>query len=159
WFLKEHESVCPGCSTGCNVHVDERDGDVQRLRPRRNVEVNKSWMCDPGRALYKDIGVTTRISGARLKRPSGWEGVSVTAALDEVGSWIKGSGNTVAFVASPQATNEDLFAFRTLAETAGGMLDFRVGNPQDKLHERIDGVLQRADRNPNTQGALDLGIG
>jgi len=31
WFLKAHESVCPGCSTGCNVYVDERDGEVERL--------------------------------------------------------------------------------------------------------------------------------
>ena len=68
WFLKEHESVCPGCSTGCNVYVDERDGEVQRLRPRRNVDVNKSWMCDPGRALYKQIAVTERVSGARVRR-------------------------------------------------------------------------------------------
>ena len=79
WFLKEHESVCPGCSTGCNIYVDQRDGEVQRLRPRRNADVNKSWMCDPGRALYKEIGVTdarlgrARASGAaRLggRRPS-----------------------------------------------------------------------------------------
>ena len=65
WFLKAHESVCPGCSTGCNVFVDERDGEVQRLRPRRNAEVNKSWMCDPGRALYKQIARDR----PRLRRP------------------------------------------------------------------------------------------
>ena len=65
WFLKTHESVCPGCSTGCNVFVDERDGEVQRLRPRRNPDVNKSWMCDPGRALYKQIGG----HGAGHRRP------------------------------------------------------------------------------------------
>ena len=61
-------SVCPGCSTGCNVFVDERDGEVQRLRPRRNADVNKSWMCDPGRALYKEIGVTERLGRARARR-------------------------------------------------------------------------------------------
>ena len=84
WFLKTHESVCPGCSTGCNIFVDERDGEVQRLRPRRNVEVNKSWMCDPGRALYKEIGVTSRVSGARVAGRPRWEGMSVGAALDRV---------------------------------------------------------------------------
>jgi NADH-quinone oxidoreductase subunit G len=97
WFLKESESVCPGCSTGCNIYVDQRDDEAQRLRPRRNVEVNKSWMCDPGRALYKQIAVTSRVTGARLKRASSWEGTSLAAALDEIGSWVQGSGNTVAF--------------------------------------------------------------
>ena len=74
WFLKSHDSVCPGCSTGCNIQVDERDGEVQRLRPRRNVDVNKSWMCDLGRASYKEIAVQTRVTGARLKGASSWAG-------------------------------------------------------------------------------------
>jgi predicted molibdopterin-dependent oxidoreductase YjgC len=39
------------------------------------------------------------------------------------------------------------------------MLDFRVGDPQLRVRERLDQVLQRADRNPNTQGCLDLGLG
>jgi len=159
WFLKEHESICPGCSTGCNVSVDERDGEVQRLRPRRNVDVNKSWMCDPGRALYKQIAVTDRVSGARVRGAASWEGVSVAAALDRVASALKDAGAASAFLASPQGTNEDVFAFKALAEAVGGKLDFRVGDPHLKVRQRIDNVLQRADRNPNTQGCLDLGVG
>jgi NADH-quinone oxidoreductase subunit G len=158
WFLEETESVCPGCSTGCNMTVDHRDGEVQRLRARRNVEVNKSWICDPGRALYKQIGLTTRVGGARLRGTS-LEGHSVDGALDAVAGHLKTAGSSTAFIASPQASNEDLFAFRCLAEALGGALDFRVGDPQDKLQVRIDDVLQRADRNPNTQGCLDQGLG
>jgi NADH-quinone oxidoreductase subunit G len=158
WFLKSHESVCPGCSTGCNIFVDERDGEVQRLRPRRNVDVNRSWMCDPGRALYKEIGLTARITGARVRGAASWEGVSVEEALDLVAQRIKDSGPASAFLATPQGTNEDLFAFRSLADAAKGMLDFRVGDPHLKVRQRIDDVLQRADRNPNTQGCLDQGL-
>jgi NADH-quinone oxidoreductase subunit G len=159
WFLQSSDSICPGCSTGCNISVDQRDGEVQRLRPRRNALVNKSWMCDPGRALYPQIAAQTRVTGARLKGASQWDGAALGAALDAVAAKVKAAGKRSAFLASPQATNEDLFAFRALAEAAGGMLDFRVGNPQDKLHVRLDEVLQRADRNPNTQGCLDLGLG
>ncbi len=158
WFLKQTESVCPGCSTGCNIHIDHTDGEAQRLRPRRNVEVNKSWMCDPGRVLYKEIGATNRVTGARVKRDGRSEAVATAAALDEVAARIKAAGSAVAFLASPQATNEDLFAFKALAETTGGLIDFRVGNPQRVLRERLDHVLQRKDRNPNTQGALDMGL-
>jgi len=158
WFLKEKESVCPGCSTGCNVFVDERDGEVQRLRPRRNADVNRSWMCDPGRALYKEIAVPSRVTGARVRSGS-WGGVSVVAALDRVAAALREASSASAFLASPQGTNEDVFAFKALAETAGGKLDFRVGDPQKKVRERIDNVLQRADRNPNTQGCLDQGVG
>ena len=159
WFLEPHESVCPGCSTGCNIFVDERDGEVQRLRPRRNVDVNRSWMCDPGRALYKEIGLTTRVTGARVRSATTWDGVSVSQALDVVAQELEQVGPASAFLATPQGTNEDLFAFKALADAAGGKLDFRVGDPQRKLHERIDEVLQRADRNPNTRGCLDQGLG
>jgi NADH-quinone oxidoreductase subunit G len=159
WFLTPHESVCPGCSTGCNEWVDERDGSVPRVRPRRNPDVNRSWMCDPGRNLYKLIGVAARVSGARLRGAPAWEGVSVAAALDRVAAAVKEAGAASAFLASPQGTNEDVFAFKALADAVGGRLDFRVGDPQKRVRERIDHVLQRADRNPNTQGCLDQGVG
>jgi NADH-quinone oxidoreductase subunit G len=159
WFLEETESVCPGCSTGCNIFLDQRDGEVHRFRPRRNVDVNKSWLCDPGRALYKQLGLPTRLAGARFRGATGWEESPLDAALDAVAAQLKQAGQASAFMASPQGSNEDLFAFRTLAEAVGGLLDFRVRDPQDEVRTRIDDVLQRADRNPNTQGCLDLGLG
>jgi NADH-quinone oxidoreductase subunit G len=155
WFLESTDSVCPGCSTGCNISIDHRDGEAQRFRPRRNALVNKSWMCDPGRAIYKEIGPTTRVTAARAKG----EGLALDAGLDRVAAALREAGKAAAFMASPQGSNEDLFAFRTLAEETGGLLDFRVGDPQKNLAVRIDNVLQRADRNPNTQGCLDLGMG
>ena len=159
WFLKSHASICPGCSTGCNIEVDERDGEVQRFRPRRNPDVNKSWICDMGRASYKEIGLTSRVTGARQKGATAWDGLGVAAALDTVAARLRDAGSASAFLASPEASNEDLFAFKVLADAAGGLLDFRVGNPQEKLQKRTDDVLLREDRNPNTRGSLDLGMG
>jgi len=93
-----------------------------------------------------------------VRGAAGWEASGVGAALDRVAGALKDAGADSAFVATPQATNEDLFAFRSLAEVAGGRLDFRVGDPQLRVRERLDRVLQRKDRNPNTQGCLDLGL-
>jgi anaerobic selenocysteine-containing dehydrogenase len=103
--------------------------------------------------------VPSRVSGARIRGAAGWEGVGVPAALDRVAAALEAAGSASAFLASPQGTNEDVFAFKALALAVGGKLDFRVGDPQKKLRERIDRVLQRADRNPNTQGCLDQGVG
>ena len=55
WMLKSADSVCPGCATGCNVRVDHEAGRIYRLKPRRNAEVNGSWMCDEGRLTYKAV--------------------------------------------------------------------------------------------------------
>jgi len=156
WFLESADSVCPGCSTGCNIFVDHRDGEVQRLRPRRNVEVNKSWMCDVGRKEYKEISIDRRVAEARLH---GRGAVPLAEALDLLASRLEQAGAATAFVASPQATNEDLFTFRALADRLGGLLDFRVGDPERKVRVLEDGILLRADRNPNTQGCLDQGLG
>ena len=63
----------PGCSTGCNVFVDERDGEVQRLRPRRNADVNKSLdvRSGPG-ALQADRRHRARLAArACAARPAG----------------------------------------------------------------------------------------
>jgi NADH-quinone oxidoreductase subunit G len=160
WFLEATESVCSGCSTGCNVFIDHRDGEVQRLRPRRNVEVNKSWMCDIGRLEYKEIALESRLAAARVRAGSDdWQKLALDGALDLLAERLGQAGSASAFLATPQATNEDLFAFRALAAQVGGRLDFRVGNPQDKVQVREDEVLLRADRNPNTQGCIDLGLG
>jgi NADH-quinone oxidoreductase subunit G len=156
WFLESADSVCPGCSTGCNVFVDHRDGEVHRLRPRRNVLVNKSWMCDVGRKEYKEIAIDRRVASAR-RREGG--PLPLAQALDTVAARLADARASTAFVATPQATNEDLFAFRTLADYLGGMLDFRVGSPEKNLGVLEDGILLRADRNPNTQGCLDQGLG
>ena len=155
WFLKETDSICPGCSTGCNITIDHRDGEAYRIRPRRNVEVNKSWLCDPGRDLYKTIG-EDRVTTAHR---SGGAVVSQSELLDEVVAKLQAAGASSAFLASPRASNEDAYTFKKLAEAVGGLLDFRVGNPQDKVSVRKDQILQREDRHPNTQGLLNLGLG
>ncbi|HEV7498824.1 MAG TPA: molybdopterin-dependent oxidoreductase, partial [Vicinamibacteria bacterium] len=124
-----------------------------------NVEVNKSWMCDIGRVEYKEIALDTRVIAARVRGAAGWQEMTVATALDTVADKIREAGTAAAFLATPQATNEDVYLFRRLADKVGGLLDFRVGNPQDKVQVREDNVLLRADRNPNTTGCLDQGIG
>jgi len=115
-------------------------------------------MCDIGRASYKQIAVPERITVPRLRREASWQGAKLPAALDAVASWFRGAGKAAGLIASPQGTNEDLFAFRALADLIGARLDFRVGDPQLKLWVRSDDVLLREDRNPNTHGCLDLGL-
>ena len=90
---------------------------------------------------------TTRVAGARVRgaarlagrRASPPRSTRVAARLKEAGRGLARSWPR------PQATNEDLFAFRTLAERVGGMLDFRVGDPQDKV-QRARGQRAAARR-------------
>jgi NADH-quinone oxidoreductase subunit G len=55
WFMKQHDGVCAGCSTGCSIAIDENQDTVYRLKPRENPHVNKWWMCDDGRYGFKHL--------------------------------------------------------------------------------------------------------
>ena len=55
WFMKSHDNVCAGCSTGCSIKVEENQDRVYRLKPRENPHVNQWWMCDEGRYGWKHV--------------------------------------------------------------------------------------------------------
>ena len=165
WFLKGTKSVCPTCSTGCNIRIDHTKGVVFRLVPRRNPEVNKSWMCDKGRMAYPLINGENRLKYPMIRNgenlePSPWE-----EALDRVVKELKkikeeSGPEAIAGIASPQGTNEDLFLFKKwIREGIGSsLMDFRVNDEDKKVREMEDSILRRKDENPNTRGALALDL-
>lgn len=62
WWLKTADSVCPDCSTGCSVHVDQNEDRVYRLTPRSNPQAQGDFMCDEGRFGWKYIHSEDRLS-------------------------------------------------------------------------------------------------
>ncbi len=158
WWLKSHKSVCPGCSTGCNTWVDDRRGEVKRLRARENAAVNQWWLCDEGRYGYKSINAPDRLKTARVKTSD----ATPEVAIGEVWARLKtiaAKKGGFAGIASAQASNEDLFVFRRLVTHMGGIADFRIDDSHGKTQTRVDELLRRADKNPNTTGAKLLWLG
>lgn len=68
WLLKSAPSICPGCSSGCAIHIDQNENRVYRLRPRFNPGVNDWWMCDEGRFGWKYVHHEKRITRPTLRR-------------------------------------------------------------------------------------------
>ena len=66
WYLKEADSICPGCSTGCNVKVSYNEEGLWRVKPRENQAVNGYWMCDVGRNTYKFVNLKARLINAKV---------------------------------------------------------------------------------------------
>src|SRR4029077_2286770 len=84
WELTSTASVCSGCATGCNMDVHHSRGKIYRLIPRTNAAVNKHWMCDEGRGVYK------RVHAQRLAAPLvGGLPVEWDRALDEAGRLLR----------------------------------------------------------------------
>ncbi len=170
WFLGRTPSVCPGCSRGCTIeiHYNERfnpryhDKRVQRLKPRHNPDVNGFWMCDEGRYSYHSIDASTRLKAPRLKRGEEWQEVpwdqAIRAAAGALSSALEAGGpDSVAVLASPQMTNEELYRLRHLF--AGSLGVRRIGfRAPSRVPVYSDDFLITADKNPNTRGAEALGL-
>lgn len=71
WWLKSANSVCPGCSTGCSIHVDQNEDHVYRLRPRPNPQAQGHFMCDEGRFGWKYLQADERLTVPELMRRDG----------------------------------------------------------------------------------------
>jgi NADH-quinone oxidoreductase subunit G len=166
WFLHATDSVCGGCSTGCTVRIDHRDGAIFRVIPRRNPEVNESWLCDEGRLSFHELNKAPRIQRPLMKGRDGVQApVTWEEAIRSVDSRLKairevsGAGSILGF-ASPSATNEALFLFkRYLGDQLGAtQFDFRVDCEDKDLLEEEDQILRHFDKHPNSTGAIKLGL-
>jgi NADH-quinone oxidoreductase subunit G len=155
WFLKETKSVCPDCARGCNINVHHYNNQVYRLKPRRNDEVNESWMCDAGRFGYKSIHAN-RIIRPQVRQGGALQPVSWQEALARVTSAMHDHGGAgVGVLVAPQGTNEDSYLLARLTSTV-------LSTPHVLLYPGLPGdeddLLLRADKNPNTRGAQDMGL-
>jgi NADH-quinone oxidoreductase subunit G len=170
WFLKGTDSVCAGCSTGCNLRVDHSpraigggipgytasDGKIYRTVGRRNVEVNKSWLCDEGRLCFHTLERWPRVRHASLRG----EEKSIADLLPFIHERFESiraqyDDDAVAALGSATNTNEALFLMKKYFK---GRVDFRLGREVELYEQRQDDLLRRLDKHANTRGALDLGL-
>ncbi|MBI3988680.1 MAG: molybdopterin-dependent oxidoreductase [candidate division NC10 bacterium] len=170
WDLfRQVESLCPGCSFGCNIILDVRHWDegeqIVRIRPRVNMEVNTYWMCDIGRFTFHPLYEKERLDGPWIRKdracvPTSWE-EAIALLASSLGRLIADHGpGSVGAVVSARLTNEELYLlqkfFRRLPTEH---LDHRVREVQGEGRDfQEDHLLLRADRTPNTKGARDMGV-
>src|SRR5262245_7166351 len=158
WFLEDVPGLCTGCSNGCNVHLGVANNRVYRYVPRRNDAVNQTWICDEGRLPYKQIEAG-RLRHASLRDGRGLReapyGEAVSAAAELLSRVLAAKGpGAVGVLASPHATNEDLAMLRRLSEALGVETRGMAG-----VRGRDDGLLMKAEKAANPEGARRLGFG
>lgn len=169
WYLSTQDSICTGCSRGCNtsIHYNQdrphKAGGkrVMRLKPRFNPEVNKWWLCDEGRFGFEFID-KDRIEGPHVSTAAGLMSEDWDAAVQKAATAIRqsieehGTGS-VGVVVSPKLSNEELLTCRKLFVDALGLSEIALRNPWEQAGTEDD-FLKKADRNPNTRGAEELGF-
>uniref|UniRef100_A0A7C4QQM6 2Fe-2S iron-sulfur cluster binding domain-containing protein n=1 Tax=Schlesneria paludicola TaxID=360056 RepID=A0A7C4QQM6_9PLAN len=168
WWLKSKPSVCPGCSTGCSITIDQNDDVIYRLRPRFNPQAQGHFMCDDGRFGWKYVG-----SEQRLKSPaargegrllgSTWEEVLplLKAALTDA---IRRAPKRFAAVISPWATVEEAYLLAKWLKAASPEVTLAMGpvrteGEDDHYPKTVTGAPPaqvrftiRAEKAPNRRG-------
>lgn len=155
WFLTETKTVCPGCSTGCNVTLfqNKKERKYHRLKPRENQEVNGHWMCDYGRSMYHHLNAENRFSiPYENGRELSWSQVSekISTKLDL--SKKTETSESIALILTPQYTNEEYEAILNAFKSRKNDLRVYVWRPRNEKKDDFDGILLRGDKNPNTSG-------
>jgi len=157
WLLKDKDSICPGCSTGCNVKAYFNAEGVFRLKPVYNEKINGHWMCDKGRDAYKFVNKEVRLAKA-IHNDNGIIAEMIPgAAAKQVAENIKSiDKKSVALVLTAQYTSEEIEGtIHSLKDTVDKENIFYWINNKDSFDE-FDGLLYRGDKNPNTKGLLKI---
>ena len=152
WFLKNFNTICQGCSTGCNIKIYFNENGLYRVTPVYNEKVNGHWMCDEGRDIYKFVNIENRITQAYHKTKEKVEVLTAGAAAIEIGKELKSlSADQIALVLTGQYTTEEYHALLHAFKNMGTDQVFHwINNPDTFDH--FDGLLLRGDKNPNTKG-------
>lgn len=143
WLLTSTDSICMGCSNGCNIHMEHFRNEIQRYRPRYNPEVNDYWMCDEGRLSYKEVHTDRLLQPMSNGAELSWHAVSGVVA-DKLAE-----AQNLGFVLSPQASSEDIFMARRFIQDVLGTDKLYMGGKPDGFQ---DDLLIKADKNPNRRG-------
>jgi NADH-quinone oxidoreductase subunit G len=168
WWLDVKQSVCPLCSTGCSIHVDQNEDHVYRLRPRPNPLAQGHFMCDEGRFGWKYIHSDDRLTLPQHRdRDRGllsqdWDGIfpALREALVAAGK----SGKGIAAVLSPWMTLEEAYLLTTYLQSLSSNVALaigpvRVAGEDDKYPKDVHGhsiepvkFTIRAEKCPNRRG-------
>ena len=155
WYLQKTPSVCPGCSTGCNISVETYQNEIARFKPRINDGVNQHWICDEGRYCFQGLTEGERLTTPLIRGEGGLMPATWDEALRAVLTG-RGSNRATAAILSGRSTNEEAFLFAKLMDKVNAVTAVFY---EERALTETQKILMSPDRSPNWRGARDMGVG
>ncbi|MDE0483204.1 MAG: molybdopterin-dependent oxidoreductase [Candidatus Poribacteria bacterium] len=157
WFMEKADSICSGCSVGCNVTVEYKADGVYRIKPRFHEDINQHWMCDDGRLGYHYVNSDDRLQ-LPLKKVDGelvttqWADALtlITENLSEV------DAADIVVIGSAQGTNEDNYVLQQFAHDVLKTTQLGLFGQLPGEEHKFPQFTIEADKNPNTAGARTI---
>jgi NADH-quinone oxidoreductase subunit G len=168
WYLKQHDSVCSLCSTGCSTTVDTNKDIVYRVRARFNPESQGHFMCDDGRYGYHFANDAERFQRPLAKADGKFGRVAWADLLpklkQELGDAAKKDAKNFVAVLSPFLTVEEAYLYGTYFKSLSKDVRLVLGpvpvvGQDDKYPKDVKGnpveptkFVIRAEKCPNRKG-------
>ncbi len=157
WYLNKTPSICPGCSTGCNISVEAYQNKIARFKPRQNEAVNSHWICDEGRYCFHQLAGGERLTTPMIRQEGGLVPATWEAALQAAANGLRGA-QPLAGILSGRNTNEEAYLFAKLVRQLTSYCSMEVCYQERPLTD-VQKILMSPDRSPNFRGARDMGVG
>ncbi len=124
WELSRRKSVSPHDSTGANLIVQVKNGQVLRVVPLENDAVNECWIADRDRFSYEALNSEQRLTKPMIKQGGQWREVDWTTALEYVANGLKGvktehGAAAIGALGSEHQTTEELYLLAQLLRGLG----------------------------------------
>jgi NADH-quinone oxidoreductase subunit G len=148
WELSRRKSVGAHDGLGSNLVVQVKNNKVMRVLPLENDAINECWLSDRDRYSYEALNSEERLTQPMLKQGGVWQTTDWQTALEYVANGLKQvvaehGKDSVAAIASPNSTVEELFSLRKLMAGLGV--------------DAVQAFPRQADFSAKTQGAKWLG--
>ncbi len=165
WNLTQVPSVCPRCSTGCNIIIELKEDKILRVRPRENEQVNQCWICDEGRFGYHFVNSPDRLTTPLIKdggklSPASWE-EALSRAAAGLGSILGTYGaESLGGIGSAWCTNEESYLFQKFLRETVRTENIDLGEVREQKDESYPGedFLIQPEKAPNRRGAREMGV-
>jgi len=119
WELKKTESVDVMDAVGCAIRVDTKGGEVMRVLPRLNEDVNEEWISDKTRFACDGLK-SQRLDSPYVRKDGKLERVSWDAAFAAITDKVKGmDGAKFAAITGDMACGESMTALKDLTAAIG----------------------------------------
>ena len=132
WELTSFDSTAPHDCLGSNIQVQIRDGEVMRVLPRENNDVNLTWLSDRDRFSYQGLNSSDRLKTPMIKQDGEWCETDWETALQFTVSGLRsvmtrGGADGLGALISPSATTEEMYLLQKLMRGLGSAhIDHRL---------------------------------
>ena len=141
WFLKRTASIDGITASGDNIWIEHNQGRIYRLKPRKNMAINRWWISDEVRYGWKFVHSDNRLTSPLRRQhgvlaESGWQ-KAIDQLIAGVSEASTDAGKRIGLLVSPMLSCEDAYLLAQMARKLDPEAVFAIGpvpvDGEDKL--------------------------